>query len=553
MRLLKKILLEEGLIHPEEWEKAARIAREEDRGIDQILLEENLVDEYTLLRVISRALRLPFKEKISREEIDWDILKETPLEILRRYGILPLKGTDSRLHLATCSPFSLDHPEELENLLRKKVDFVLSPREEISKGWDELKTSQGVEEILAQEGIIGVEEKSATEDLLDLAHKPPIIKFVNLTLYEALRKRATDVHIEPEEKRMRVRYRVDGILHEVSSPPLSYLPAIVSRIKVMANLNIAERRLPQDGRFKIKYQGEEVDVRVSIIPTIWGERVVLRLLLRSRLLGLEELGMEEDTLRIMKELLRLPHGIILVTGPTGSGKTTTLYASLMRINSPDKNIITIEDPVEYQIEGIAQIQVKPSIGLTFAEGLRAVLRHDPDIILVGEMRDLETAEIAIRASLTGHLVFSTLHTNDSPGAITRLLDIGIEPFLVSSSVRAIIAQRLVRKVCENCKREKEVDLNEWRGLTSLPPPDSFWEGEGCDKCMGTGYFGRTGIYEVLLMEEEVRRMVNQRWEAHRIKEALKKKGFRTLLEDGLIKAGKGITTVEEVLRVTQEV
>ncbi|MCD6522079.1 type II/IV secretion system protein [Candidatus Calescamantes bacterium] len=553
MQALKELLLKERLISEEEWEKVIKICEEKGAKVDEVLISEKLIDEYTLLKCISTLLNLPFLEKIEADQIAKDVVNFLPLEFLKKYSILFLKDQPTSYLLVTSSPFSLPPLEELEGLMGKEVKLALSLHEEIEKGWEELRHPQsGVGEILAPQEVMEEVEESS-EDLLDLAHKPPIIKFVNLALYEALKMRATDVHIEPEESRVRVRYRIDGVLHEISSPPLHYLPAIISRIKVMANLNIAEHRLPQDGRFKIKYNGEEVDVRVSIIPTIWGERVVLRLLMRSRLLALEELGMDEETFCIMENLLKLPHGIILVTGPTGSGKTTTLYASLMRINTPERNIITIEDPVEYQIPGIAQIQVKPSIGLTFAEGLRSVLRHDPDIILVGEMRDRETAEIAIRASLTGHLVFSTLHTNDSASAITRLLDIGIEPYLVSSSVRAIIAQRLVRKICPECRREELVDKEEWKKLTNVAPPEKIWKGEGCEKCLGTGYFGRTGIYEVLVIDENIRKMINERVEAHLIKKEARKKGMKTLIDDGMIKVKKGITTVEEVLRVTQEI
>ena len=553
MRSLKEFLIEENFLTPEEWERVEKAAKDTKR-IDKVLLEEGILDEYTFLKAISTFLDLPFKKEIRREEISPEILKIIPLDILKEKKVLPLRSTTETLELATYDPLSFDTLEELSLLSGKTIRLFVSPREEIERGWEELRhpVSRAEEVFEITEEEKRGEEKKA-EDLLDLAHKPPIIKFVSLVLYEALKMRATDIHIEPLEKGGRIRYRVDGILHEISTPPPHYLPAIISRIKVMSNLNIAERRLPQDGRFWIKQEGEEIDVRVSIIPTIWGERVVLRLLRSSSLMSLEELGLDRETLHIVEKLIHLPHGIILVTGPTGSGKTTTLYAALTRINSPDKNIITIEDPVEYQLNGIAQIQVKPSIGLTFAEGLRSILRHDPDVILIGEMRDYETAEIAIRASLTGHLVFSTLHTNDSASAITRLLDIGIEPFLVTSSVRAIIAQRLVRKICPYCRREKRLNKAEWESLTTSPPPTSIWEGEGCKKCLETGYLGRTGIYEILIIDNRIREMISERVESHIIKETAKKEGMRTLLEDGLLKVKKGITTIEEVLRVTQEV
>ncbi|NOZ63909.1 MAG: type II/IV secretion system protein [Caldiserica bacterium] len=552
MKSLKEFLVGEKFITPEEWEKAEKEAKNQ-RRVDEVLLEKGVVDEYTLLQAFSALLDIPYKEEIKREEISSEILKTIPLPILKEKKVIPLHCTKDTLELATYDPISLDNLEELSLLSGKALRIVISPREQVEKGWEELRHPLArADEVfeITEEGK--KEDEKKEDDLLDLAHKPPIIKFVNLVLYEALKMRATDIHIEPLEKGGRIRYRVDGILHEISTPPPHYLPAIISRIKVMSNLNIAERRLPQDGRFWIKQEGEEIDVRVSIIPTLWGERVVLRLLHRAQLLSLEELGLEKDNFQRLKELITLPNGIILVTGPTGSGKTTTLYSALTRINSPDKNIITIEDPVEYQLNGVAQIQVKPSIDLTFANGLRSILRHDPDIILIGEMRDQMTAEIAIRASLTGHLVFSTLHTNDSASAITRLIDIGIEPFLVSSSVRAIIAQRLVRKICPHCKVETSVDTAEWKSLTTLPPPSNTWKGKGCKKCLGTGYLGRTGIYEILTIDNRIRKMITERVESHIIKEEAKRRGMKNLLEDGLIKVKKGITTLEEVLRVTQE-
>ncbi len=554
MKTLKEFFILKKLVTPEEWEKVEEERKSGER-IDEILLKKGILDEYTFLKAISSYFGIPFKEKIKKEEIFKEETKVISLEILKEKKILPLNTKDGILTLATYDPFSLnDDLEEISLLTGKEIRIVVSPKEIIEEGWEELRhpisKAEDVFKISEEEKKEG-EEK--TEDLLDLAHKPPIIKFVNLALYEALKMRATDIHIEPTEKGGRIRYRIDGILHEISTLPPNYLPAVVSRIKVMANLNIAEHRLPQDGRFWIKRENQEIDVRVSIIPSIEGERIVLRLLDRSRLLSMEELGLRKENLNILKKLIQLPNGIILATGPTGSGKTTTLYAALSRINSPEKNIITIEDPIEYQLQGITQIQVKPSIGLPFAQGLRSILRHDPDIILVGEMRDYETAEIAIRASLTGHLVFSTLHTNDSAGAITRLLDIGIEPYLVSTSVRAIIAQRLIRKICPYCKEEEKVNKEEWESFTTLPVPEKIWRGKGCKECLKTGYSGRTGIYEILILDEDIRKMITEKVESHIIKKEAIKKGMNTLMEDGLIKVKEGITTIEEVLRVTQEI
>jgi type II secretion system protein E len=385
-----------------------------------------------------------------------------------------------------------------------------------------------------------------------------IIKFVNQIITDAYKNRATDIHIEPFEQDLRIRYRIDGVLHEIPAPDSikRFEATIVSRNKIMAELNIAEKRLPQDGRIRLSLEGEEIDIRVSTIPTIWGESIDLRMLPRHRvLLGLEQLGVEDADLKMIEKLIRLPHGIILVTGPTGSGKTTTLYAGLSRINATDKMIVTVEDPVEYQLKGINQIQVKPKIGLTFAEGLRSILRQDPNIIMVGEIRDPETAEIAIRASLTGHLVFSTLHTNDACGAITRLVDMGIPPYLVSSSVEAALAQRLVRKLCLKCRVQYAMDEEMAKEL-GLDPADicsrEIYKASatGCQECNYMGYKGRTGIYELLLIDDEIRRLIVEKEPISVIKKRAMNSGMRTLAMDGFNKVSQGITSIEEVLRVT---
>ncbi len=558
MKSLKDYFLKAGILKEEEWRRAEELQKKKGLRIDRVLLEEGMVDEYTLLKAYSQVLNLPLQENVEIKKLDPAILKVLPLHLLKNYHLLPINISDGEITLATSDPLSLTFLHEIPSLTGKETQLVLMPEEEIRKGLEHLshpdeRTTEEVFGIMEEERETVEEGREKIEDLLDMAHKAPVIKLVNLILYQALEKRATDIHIEPQEKKLRVRYRIDGLLYDVLSPPLHYAQAIISRIKVMASLNIAERRLPQDGRFKIRRGKEEVDVRVSIIPVTWGERVVLRLLNRANLLDLAELGLSKENYRVMEKLIHLPYGIILVTGPTGSGKTTTLYAALSRINSPEKNIITIEDPVEYQLPGIAQIQVKPSIGLTFSKGLRSVLRHDPDVLMVGEMRDRETAEIAIRASLTGHLVFSTLHTNDAASAITRLLDIGIEPYLVASSVRAIIAQRLVRKICPYCKKEVLLEGKEWMNLGDSHPPTKVWRGEGCDKCLNTGYLGRTGIYEILLLDSEIRKMITEKVEAHIIKRRAVEKGMKTLRMDGLDKVREGITTLEEVMRVTQEV
>jgi len=395
-------------------------------------------------------------------------------------------------------------------------------------------------------------------DLLDASdEEAPIIRLVNSLLFQAVKDRASDIHIEPFERDLTVRFRIDGILYDILSPPKRFQPVIISRVKIMGGLNIAEKRLPQDGRIRIKLAGKDVDIRVSTIPTAHGERVVMRLLNRSAtLLQLNELGFRGRKHEVMEQLIRQPHGIILVTGPTGSGKTTTLYAALSKINTSDKNIITIEDPIEYQLHGIGQMHVNPRIELTFASGLRSILRQDPDVIMVGEIRDMETAQIAIQAALTGHLVFSTLHTNDSSGAVTRLLDMGIEPFLVSSSVIAVMAQRLVRQVCTDCREPYTPLLEELRQLDmsadQIEGQTVYRAGAGCAKCKQTGYRGRMGIHELLVVDDDVRGLVMKNADAASIRRGATAKGMTTLREDGADKILAGITTIEEVLRVTQD-
>jgi len=399
-------------------------------------------------------------------------------------------------------------------------------------------------------------ELEETADLLDISDEAPVIKLVNLILFQAVKERASDIHIEPFQKELKVRYRIDGILYQRLDPPKRYQSAMVSRLKVMAKLDIAEKRLPQDGRIPIKIADKDIDIRVSIIPTTFGERVVLRLLdKQSLLLGMGEIGLSPDKHQTLQDLISRSNGILLVTGPTGSGKTTTLYAALSQINSPDKNIITIEDPVEYQLWGIGQIQVNPKIGLTFAHGLRSVLRHDPDVILVGEIRDAETAEIAIQAALTGHLVFSTLHTNDAASAATRLVDMEIEPFLVASVVRAIVAQRLIRVICSECKEGyvPEPALLQEAAITPEQLKGSkVYRGKGCAACSETGYRGRTGIYEILLVSESIRQLIMKKADSASIGRQAVEEGMKTLRQDGARKIIEGITTLEEVLRVTQD-
>ncbi|MDP8237042.1 MAG: type II secretion system ATPase GspE [Candidatus Erginobacter occultus] len=563
-RTVEEILLEEGAIDDETLAKARARQSGPARGqaIGDILLELGAINQEQYRRALGRQLNLPYLESLSEEMVDKEIISRVPINFLLAHQLIPLQEENGVVRVAMANPLEVQPLDDLRLLLEKEVTPVVSPPDEIVRI---ANRSYGHAEGAAEAVMEGMEEDEAAEqvtvadqaeDLLDIASKAPVIKLVNLILFEAAKARASDIHIEPFEKELRVRYRIDGVLYEALTPPKQYQSAITSRIKIMANLNIAEKRLPQDGRIKIRITDREIDLRVSLIPVSFGERIVLRLLDRSaQIYSLHDLGMSDDRLALFARLLKLTHGIILVTGPTGSGKTTTLYAALSAVNSQEQNIITVEDPVEYQMAGIGQIQANPKIGLTFASGLRSILRQDPDVVLIGEMRDHETAEIAIQASLTGHLVFSTLHTNDASGAITRLVDMGVEAYLVSSSVVGIMAQRLVRTICPHCResfRPEEEALKEI-GLTLDDIPEkTLYRGRGCDKCFQSGYMGRSGIFEILLIDDEIRRMVLERTNTGVIKKAALRKGMRTLRMDGARQVREGNTTIEEVVRVTQE-
>jgi len=464
---------------------------------------------------------------------------------LRQFRCLPYRLEDQALTLAMADPLDFETISAVEYSTGLRVLPVLAAEREILDAVDRYYESARPER--EGEGELGANED--LEQLRDMASEAPVIRLVNAAIASAVEKRASDIHIEPFEKEFRIRYRIDGVLYNQDAPPREMKSAIISRVKLMAKLNIAERRLPQDGRIKIKTLGREVDLRVSTLPTLYGESVVMRLLDRSAgdFYDLKRLGFDEYMLGRMEYYTSLPHGIFLVTGPTGSGKSTTLYSALKRINQPDKKIITIEDPVEYQMDGINQIHVNPQIGLTFAHGLRHIVRQDPDVIMVGEIRDYETAEIAIRAALTGHFVYSTLHTNDAPSAITRLTDMGVESFLMTSSLVAVLAQRLVRVICENCREEAGPRL------TPRGEEVTTYRGAGCDRCFGTGYIGRMGIFELMELKEDIRRLIMQKGDAAQLTLAARSNGMRNLREDGWEKVERGITTVDEVMRVTQEV
>jgi general secretion pathway protein E len=489
---------------------------------------------------------------------------QVPLAFARQHKLVPVRAEDGVVLVAMSNPLDLQPLDDVSLLLQAPVAPILSMESEILNALNRLYESssqtaaQVIEDLDAEEMGRLAHDLESTQDILDQDSEAPIIRLVNSILSQAVRDRASDIHLEPFERSLKVRYRIDGVLHEVLAPPKRLQSAITSRLKIMADLNIAERRLPQDGRITIRVRNREIDIRVSVIPTAFGERLVLRLLDKTgTMFNLEDIGFAKDLFETYNRLIHRSNGIILVTGPTGSGKTTTLYGTLHRINSPEVNILTVEDPIEYQLNGIGQVQVNPKIDLTFANGLRSFLRQDPDIIMVGEIRDRETAEIAIQASLTGHLVFSTLHTNDAASAVTRLLDMGVEPFLISSSVLAMMAQRLVRLLCPACRVAITPSPETLREL-GLTVEDYTRQGgqcyraQGCSACHGTGYRGRTGIYELLAMDDAIRALIMQQANASTIKTAAVQRGMRTLLQDGAWKVMQGLTTAEEVLRVTQE-
>ncbi len=490
-------------------------------------------------------------------DIDISLLRDLPLTIARANMFLPLRVMDGRLQGAVSGEngvfalreFALSRGLEPEPLWLDRDSL----QEEINRAYGQTGSAEDVMESITGEDLSKVAtEFESPRDLLELTDEAPIIRLINAILQQAVKERASDIHIEPYEKTLEVRFRVDGVLRKVLQPPRIIHEALISRVKILSDLDIAEKRLPQDGRIRVVIAGRDIDIRVSVVPTVFGERAVLRLLDRRQgLLGLDEVGLEERDVPFMEGLLQRSSGIILVTGPTGSGKTTTLYAALNRIQREERNIITVEDPVEYQLRGVGQIQVNPRIGLTFAQGLRSILRQDPDVIMVGEIRDRETAEIAIQASLTGHLVLSTLHTNDASTAVSRLVEMGIEPFLVSSSLVCVMAQRLVRTICPHCKMKYEPSELEKEVLgKSGQEANRLHRGEGCSQCNDTGYLGRTGLFELLQVTNTIREMINRRADAHAIREVAMREGMRTLRDDGLRKVADGITTLEEVLRVT---
>ena len=561
-KLIGQVFLERGLIDEEELRTALNLQSESREKLGKLLVDLGYVSEKDCLAVVSEHLKIA---AITGVEYPPAPVLENVLthRFMKQCKFVPVALDDGVITLAMTDP----QDDATLDLVRQTTGFAVKPvlgaESEIMDAVERLYGSAAstfgrIIEGIDEGNIDSLEEIEDIEQLKDLASEAPVIRLVNLIISRAIESRASDIHIEPFEKDLKVRYRIDGILYDVESPPKKLKAAVISRVKIMAKLNIAERRLPQDGRIKLKALGRDIDLRVSTLPTMYGESVVMRILDKSNtsLYDLRKLGFPEDSLRDLERLIRRPHGILLVTGPTGSGKTTTLYSALDTINLPDKKIITIEDPVEYQMDGVNQIQVHPQIGLTFAAGLRHIVRQDPDVIMVGEIRDLETAEIAIRSALTGHLVFSTLHTNDAPSAVTRLIDMGAEDYLIASSLLGVLAQRLVRVICPHCRIEvfpvpemlDEIGYRRGNGDRR----DRFYEGQGCEQCANTGFVGRVGIYELMPMNDELRKLTVGKADAGQLRKKALEAGMRTLRDDGWLKVREGVTTLSEVLRVTQD-
>ena len=560
-KLLGQLLVERGLLPEEDLQKALALQRERKGRLGKILLDLGYVSQQDLQSVLSEQLGIPRVDAAELQEIPMEAAT-LPSGFLRQALLYPYRVDDGIVFIAMADPLDSDNIRAIEQLMGRKVEVRLASEAAILKALDVWLGAEQPEEGLEASDSdeppqVAEAEAADIDQLRDLASEAPVIRWVNQLIARALERRSSDIHFEPFERQFRVRYRIDGVLYEVPAPPREMQAAITSRIKLMAKLNIAEQRLPQDGRIPLRVLGREIDLRVSTLPTLYGESVVMRLLDRSASdrYSLATLGFPESLLRKMEHYLSLPHGLFLVTGPTGSGKSTTLYGSLRRLNTMDKKVITVEDPVEYQLPGVNQIHVNPQIGLTFAAGLRHIVRQDPDIIMIGEIRDLETAEIAMRAALTGHLVFSTLHTNDAPSAVTRLTDMGVEHYLVSSSLVAVLAQRLVRVLCPECRKPYAADGDELRkeGWEGASGPATLYRAEGCAHCAHTGFVGRVGIFEFMELDEGIRREIVARADASTLRATARERGMRSLKEDGWLKIASGQTTVEEVLRVTQEV
>ncbi len=550
-----EVLRDVGLVTAEQVERAKALAEEQRKSVVDALVDEGVVSKMEVLKTVGMRLGMDVIV-LADNDIPPEVISQVPAEVARRYKVVPVSSSDNALTVALSNPLDIDTLDSLRYLLKRNVEGMVASDEEISVALDHYygRQEKSIEEIFAQDegveaGVAVDEDGGETTD-----SDQPIIRLVSLIILEAQRNRASDIHLEPLAKRFRVRYRIDGVLHEVENPPKGLQPVIISRLKLMAGMKLAEKRAPQDGRIQITVAGEDLDLRVSSIPASHGESIVMRILSKKSLaLGLPKLGFLADDQHTFERLISLPDGILLITGPTGSGKTTTLYAILSHLNQPNRKIITVEEPVEYQIAGINQVAVREDIGLTFPNVLRAMLRQAPNIIMVGEIRDFDTAEIAINASLTGHLVFSTLHTNDAPSAITRLIDMGVQPFLLASSIRATVAQRLVRMICEQCKEKYTPEPAQLRLLGNMADEMGgveLYRGKGCKACSQTGYRERRGIFEIFVMNEEVRNMIYKKVSSSELRRKAIELGMRTLREDGLRKVISGMTTLDEVLSVT---
>lgn len=557
------VLVESKLLTRQQLDNALRIQKESGRRLSEILSKLGYINDIEMLAALSKSLNIP-PINLSRITISDDVIKLLPAEVAKRYQLIPISKINDLLTVAMADPLNIFAIDDVKALTHYRLKIVIAAEKDIAQAIEKYYEATARDEILdiiqdvkdMQIEVISEDGTKADTDsgtLMRMVEETPVVKVTNMILAEAIRRKCSDILIEPQPKSLRIRYRVDGMLQEGENPPLSMHEAIVSRIKVMANLNIAEHRLPQDGRFKVKITGREVDFRISVLPSNIGEKVALRVLDKDMLLlNLDKLGFEEKSLKDIKEAALQPHGMILICGPTGCGKTTTLYSIINFVDSPDKNIITVEDPVEYQIQGINQVTIQQDIGLTFASSLRSILRQDPDIIMVGEIRDLDTVDIAIKAALTGHLVLSTLHTTDAVGSIIRLVNMGVEPFLITSACLLVGAQRLVRCLCPECKEPYTIPEALSKRLNLAKHQTQFYHGRGCNNCNGSGYKGRIGIIETLVMTYGIKQMIMAKKTEYEIKQAALKEGMKTLRDDGIAKALQGKTSIEEILRVTAE-
>jgi general secretion pathway protein E len=591
-RYIGEILVRQGALTPDRLEQALDLAREKGVRLKDVLASTNALDEESYLEALARELDLEVITRIQADQVPTELIARVPINFARQHRLLPFAQTDEVVRVAVSNLLDLSPLDDLRALLGKRCEAVAATPDLVEDAINRVYERRDENALSESDKNDDVEE---LQDLIDMTDEAPVIRWVNNLFYEAVRDRASDIHIEPADNEVVVRYRIDGNLYETKTAHKAFLPSIVARVKIEASLNIAEKRLPQDGRITKKIKGKLVDVRVSTIPTARGERIVLRLLDKEQvLLDLPDLGFNRDRLQLMEHLIARPNGIILVTGPTGAGKTTTLYACLNKINKPDVNILTVEDPVEYELPGISQMHVQPKIGLTFASGLRSFLRQDPDVIMVGEIRDFETAEIAIHASLTGHLVFSTLHTNDAASAVTRLVEMGVQPFLISSSLLAVLAQRLVRRLCLKCRapfipsdqdlRSLDLDPDSYGPPRALvegqqpvesvrppaaaddeptlvaqaplpeakPPRPVFYRPAGCEACAETGYTGRIGIYELLVVDEAIRREIIANSDGKKIAKVAVARGMMSLRDDGVRQVIGGRTSIEDVLAATHD-